>query len=100
MPDDVNFVNKSIIPVPVKSCRYINVKVWVVQYETTARCYLSFHPENIRKLLGFLMFSGGIDKQHREKAVSVQMLYFKHKHWPYLWRTRRILETLDINTLR
>ena len=78
MPDNVNFVNKSIIPVPVKSCRYINVKVWVVQYETKARCYLSLPP------LGFLMFSGGIDKQHQKKAVSVQMLYFKHKHWPYL----------------
>ena len=99
MPDDVNFVNKSIIPVPVKSFRYINVMVSVVQYETTARCYLTLPPENIRKPSGFLMFSGSINKQHRKKAVSVQMLHFKRKHWPYLWRTR-ILESLDINTLR
>ena len=31
----------------------------------TARCCLSIPPENIRKPLGFLMFSGGIDKQHQ-----------------------------------
>ena len=30
----------------------------------TARCCLSILPENIRKPKGFLMFSGGIDKQH------------------------------------
>ena len=27
-------------------------------------CRLSIPPENIRKPKGFLMFSGGIDKQH------------------------------------
>ena len=31
----------------------------------TARCCFSIPPENIRKPLGFLMFSGGIKKQHR-----------------------------------
>ena len=31
----------------------------------TARCCLSIPPENIRKPKGFLVFSGGIDKQHR-----------------------------------
>ena len=30
----------------------------------TAWCYLSIPPENIQKPLGFLMFSGGIYKQH------------------------------------
>ena len=28
------------------------------------RCCLSIHPENIKKPLGFLIFLGGIDKQH------------------------------------
>ena len=31
----------------------------------TAQCCLSVPPENIRKPLGFLIFLGGIDKQHR-----------------------------------
>ena len=31
---------------------------------TTLRC-LSIPPENIRKPKGFMIFSGGIDKQHR-----------------------------------
>ena len=30
----------------------------------TAQCCFSIPPENIRKPLGFLMFSGGIEKQH------------------------------------
>ena len=30
----------------------------------TTQCCLSIPPENIRKPLCFLMFSGGIDKQH------------------------------------
>ena len=31
----------------------------------TAQCCFSITPENVRKPLGFLMFSGGIEKQHR-----------------------------------
>ena len=31
----------------------------------TVRCYFSIPPENIRKPTGFLMFSVGIEKQHR-----------------------------------
>ena len=31
----------------------------------TARCCFPIPPENIGKLLGFLMFSGGIEKEHR-----------------------------------
>ena len=31
----------------------------------TARSCLSIPPENIRKPKGFLLFSGGIDKQHQ-----------------------------------
>ena len=31
----------------------------------TTRCYFSIHLENIRKPKGFLMFSEGIEKQHR-----------------------------------
>ena len=31
----------------------------------TARGCFPILPENIRKLLGFLIFSGGIEKQHR-----------------------------------
>ena len=30
----------------------------------TAWCFLYVPPKNIRKIEGFLMFSGGIDKQH------------------------------------
>ena len=30
----------------------------------TARCWLYLPPENIRKRLGFLVFSGVIDKQY------------------------------------
>ena len=30
-----------------------------------ARCCLSIPPENMRNSEGFLMFSGGIDKQHQ-----------------------------------
>ena len=34
-------------------------------YPITARCCSSIPPENIRNPLGFLMFSGGLEKQHR-----------------------------------
>ena len=34
------------------------------QEAITARFCLSIPPENIKKSLGFPMFSGGIDKQH------------------------------------
>ena len=32
---------------------------------TVTQCCFSIPPENIRKALGFPMFSGGIEKQHR-----------------------------------
>ena len=34
-------------------------------YPITAWCCLSTPPESIRKPKGFLIFSGGVDKQHR-----------------------------------
>ena len=39
----------------------------------TARCCLSIHPENVRKSEVFLMFSGGIDKQHRAVWVKLDI---------------------------
>ena len=34
-------------------------------YTITAWCCFSIHPENIKKPLGIMMFSGGIEKQQR-----------------------------------
>ena len=45
--------------------RHFASKVCSCSEPVTARCCVSIPPENIRKPLGFLMFSGGIEKQHR-----------------------------------
>ena len=47
-------------PVMAKMCLALNALKPI-----TARCWFSILPEDIRKPKGFLMFSGGIEKQCR-----------------------------------
>ena len=49
------------------------------------RCCLSIPPENIRKPLGFLMFSRGIDKQHRAVTFS-RITFFKSNFFKNRWK--------------
>ena len=64
--------------------KFVNFKflfrlVRLTHYGQMVRCCLSIPPENIRKPLGFLMFSGDIDKQHRALMVNLLFLgsYFQ-----------------------
>ena len=41
---------------------YAKIKLYLTHYSPVL---LSIPPENIKKPKGFLMFSGGIEKQHR-----------------------------------
>ena len=45
----------------ISNLRHAPNRIWLI----TAWCCLSIPPENTKKHLGFLMFSGGIDKQHQ-----------------------------------
>ena len=49
------------------------------------RCCLSIPPENIRQPLGFLMFSRGIDKQHRAVTFS-RITFFKSNFFKNRWK--------------
>ena len=41
-----------------------NIELNFMNQPITAQCCFSIPPENIKKPLGFLMFSGGIEKPH------------------------------------
>ena len=58
---------KTDIEVPEQNIRF--------DYPITAWCCFSTPPENIRKPLGFLMISGGIEKQHRAVMGKVQISF-------------------------
>ena len=46
----------------------------------TARCCFSMPPKNIRNPLGFLVFSGGIEKQHRAVMGQTKPENVKFQH--------------------
>ena len=77
--DKSNFA-PSLWPLKISAlCAYINALL------ITARCCSAITPENMRKSKDFLMFSEGIDKQHRTIMVKEENLQTVCKSLTHFW---------------